>query len=77
MESEPPEVDLMAGGSVKFTEDNDDGQSSVTASKNGVGHSQRHINLATHEESSIIRSQIVDNTHNLSSNRKDKNQAIA
>ena len=61
MESEPPEVDLMAGGSIKFTEGIDDDQSSVTASKHEVGQSQRHINLATHGESSIMKSQI-DNT---------------
>ena len=63
MDSQPAEIDLMAGGSVKFTEDNDD-NSSVTASKNEIGHSQRHIQLASLEESAI-RSQ-ADQTQNIS-----------
>lgn len=34
MDFDPPEIDLMAGGSVKFTEECDDDSNSITARDN-------------------------------------------
>ena len=64
----------MVGRFVKFTEECDDDQSSITARNDDMASSQRHIRLGTLEES-VIRSN-VDNTQNVSARSRNKTEII-